>query len=72
MLASYRGGWLRRDLVAGLVLTALLVPQGMAYAELAGLPAITGLIRPSSACSVMPCSAHRGSWCSGPTPRWGR
>ncbi len=31
------------DLVAGLVLTALLVPQGMAYAELAGLPPITGL-----------------------------
>ena len=35
--------WLRRDLVAGLVLSAVLVPQGMAYAELAGLPAITGL-----------------------------
>ena len=32
-----------KDLVAGLVLTALLVPQGMAYAELAGLPPITGL-----------------------------
>jgi high affinity sulfate transporter 1 len=29
--------------VAGIVLTTLLVPQGMAYAELAGLPAITGL-----------------------------
>jgi high affinity sulfate transporter 1 len=29
--------------VAGVVLTTLLVPQGMAYAELAGLPAITGL-----------------------------
>jgi high affinity sulfate transporter 1 len=42
-LASYRAGWLRRDLVAGLVLTTLLVPQGMAYAELAGLPVITGL-----------------------------
>ena len=39
----YKGGWLRHDLVAGLVLTALLVPQGMAYAELAGLPPITGL-----------------------------
>ena len=43
MLASYRTAWLPKDLVAGLVLTALLVPQGMAYAELAGLPAITGL-----------------------------
>jgi high affinity sulfate transporter 1 len=43
MLATYRATWLPRDLVAGLVLTALLVPQGMAYAELAGLPAITGL-----------------------------
>jgi MFS superfamily sulfate permease-like transporter len=33
----------RHDLVAGIVRTTLLVPQGMAYAELAGLPAITGL-----------------------------
>ena len=43
VLASYRVSWLRSDLVAGIVLTTLLVPQGMAYAELAGLPAITGL-----------------------------
>ena len=43
MLRGYRREWLRKDVVAGLVLTALLVPQGMAYAELAGLPAITGL-----------------------------
>jgi high affinity sulfate transporter 1 len=42
-LSSYRASWLRRDVVAGIVLTTLLVPQGMAYAELAGLPAITGL-----------------------------
>jgi high affinity sulfate transporter 1 len=42
-LAGYQASWLRRDIVAGLVLTTLLVPQGMAYAELAGLPAITGL-----------------------------
>jgi len=40
---TYRRGWLGRDIVAGLVLCALLVPQGMAYAELAGLPAIMGL-----------------------------
>jgi high affinity sulfate transporter 1 len=42
-LSSYQMRWLPRDVVAGLVLTALLVPQGMAYAELAGLPTITGL-----------------------------
>ncbi len=40
---SYRRTWLRADLVAGLVLAAILVPQGMAYAELAGLPPVTGL-----------------------------
>src|SRR4051812_41808710 len=43
MLRHYRREWLPKDVVAGLVLTTLLVPQGMAYAELAGLPAITGL-----------------------------
>ena len=40
---SYRRRWLARDVVAGVVLSTLLVPQGMAYAELAGLPPITGL-----------------------------
>ena len=40
---GYRREWLRSDIVAGLVLAAILVPQGMAYAELAGLPAVTGL-----------------------------
>ena len=39
----FRREWLGKDLVAGLVLASLLVPQGMAYAQLAGLPAITGL-----------------------------
>jgi high affinity sulfate transporter 1 len=43
MLRDYRPAWLGKDVTAGLVLTALLVPQGMAYAELAGLPPITGL-----------------------------
>jgi high affinity sulfate transporter 1 len=43
MVEAYRRRWLRFDLVAGLVLAAVLVPQGMAYAELAGLPPVTGL-----------------------------
>ena len=42
-VSTYRRQWLVKDIVAGVVLTTLLVPQGMAYAELAGLPPITGL-----------------------------
>jgi high affinity sulfate transporter 1 len=42
-LREYRRRWLRSDLIAGIVLAAILVPQGMAYAELAGLPPVNGL-----------------------------
>jgi len=42
-LRTYERASLRPDLVAGIVLAAILVPQGMAYAQLAGLPAVTGL-----------------------------
>jgi high affinity sulfate transporter 1 len=40
---TYQPAWARPDIVAGVVLAAILVPQGMAYAELAGLPPVTGL-----------------------------
>ncbi|HEY5845757.1 MAG TPA: SulP family inorganic anion transporter, partial [Microlunatus sp.] len=43
LVTRYQRAWLAKDVVAGLVLSALLVPQGMAYAELAGLPPVTGL-----------------------------
>jgi high affinity sulfate transporter 1 len=43
LVRTYQRSWLVKDLVAGLVLTAILVPVGMAYAEAAGLPAIYGL-----------------------------
>ena len=43
VLRGYQAGWLQRDVVAGLVLTALLVPQGMAYAQLAGMPPVAGI-----------------------------
>jgi high affinity sulfate transporter 1 len=43
VVSTYQRRWLAKDVVAGLVLSALLIPQGMAYAELAGLPPITGL-----------------------------
>jgi sulfate permease, SulP family len=37
-LGGYRREWLRTDLIAGATITALLVPEGMAYAQLAGVP----------------------------------
>ncbi|MGQ9547024.1 MAG: SulP family inorganic anion transporter [Roseiflexus sp.] len=42
-LRTYPRAWLRDDLSAGLVLTTMLVPVGMAYAQAAGLPAVHGL-----------------------------
>jgi len=42
-LRHYQVAWLRHDLVAGLVLTTVLVPVGIAYAVASGLPAISGL-----------------------------
>jgi sulfate permease, SulP family len=43
VLRLYRRAWLRGDLVAGCTVAAYLVPQVMAYAEVAGLPPVTGL-----------------------------
>ena len=43
MLAGYSRTWLRGDLLAGSAVAAYLVPQVMAYAEVAGLPPQTGL-----------------------------
>jgi high affinity sulfate transporter 1 len=43
MLRSYDPAWLRHDLVAGLVLTTMLVPVGVAYAIASGVPGIYGL-----------------------------
>ena len=43
LLTDYRREFVRGDITAGLAVTALMVPHGMAYAELAGVPAVTGL-----------------------------
>jgi high affinity sulfate transporter 1 len=40
---QYQAGWLAHDIVAGVVLTTMLVPVGIAYAVASGLPGITGL-----------------------------
>jgi len=43
VLQHYNHAWLRHDIVAGLVLTTMLVPVGIAYAAASGLPGIYGL-----------------------------
>jgi SulP family sulfate permease len=43
VLLSYDRAWLRGDVLAGITVSAYLIPQVMAYAEVAGLPAIAGL-----------------------------
>ena len=42
-LRSYKAAWLPSDIVAGLVLTTMLVPVGIAYAVASGVPGIYGL-----------------------------
>jgi hypothetical protein len=64
-LRTYRREWVLSDLVAGLVLTAMLVPVGMGYAAASGLPAIYGLYA-----SIVPLIAYAIFWakpysCSG-------
>jgi len=43
VLRGYQRSWLRQDVVAGLVLTSMLLPVGLAYAQASGLPGICGL-----------------------------
>jgi high affinity sulfate transporter 1 len=43
MFREYEISWLRNDVVAGLVLTAMLLPVGIAYSTASGLPGIYGL-----------------------------
>jgi MFS superfamily sulfate permease-like transporter len=42
-LAGYRSGWARGDLVAGLTVWAVLIPEALAYASIAGVSSVVGL-----------------------------
>ncbi|HKJ07165.1 MAG TPA: SulP family inorganic anion transporter, partial [Flavobacteriaceae bacterium] len=42
-LGNYQPQWFKSDLSAGLTVGVMLIPQGMAYASIAGLPPVYGL-----------------------------
>lgn len=52
-LRNYRAAWLPGDLGAGFIVVLMLVPQGMAYALVAGLPPVAGLYA-----SILPALAY--------------
>jgi MFS superfamily sulfate permease-like transporter len=68
VLSRYEAAWLPNDVMAGLVLTTMLVPVGIAYAVASGVPGIYGLYATIVRCSPMPCSVRAASWCWGRTP----
>jgi SulP family sulfate permease len=60
-LRHYRRDWLRPDLIAGVTIAAYLVPQVMAYAQLAGLDPVVGLwsaVLPAIAYGLLTTSRH--------------
>lgn len=60
-LRHYRRDWLRPDLIAGVTVAAYLVPQVMAYAQLAGLDPVVGLwsaVLPAVAYGLLTTSRH--------------
>jgi MFS superfamily sulfate permease-like transporter len=72
LFRNYDRTWLRRDIFAGLVLTTMLVPVGIAYAEASGVPGIYGLYA-----TIIPLLAYAvfgpsRIWCSDRTPLWPR
>ncbi len=66
-LPNYNKEWLKGDIGAGLTVGVMLIPQGMAYASIAGLPAVYGLyasIVPYNICHFWYFKTI-GSWASG-------
>jgi SulP family sulfate permease len=49
LLTGYQRSWLRGDLVAGVTVTAIAIPESLGYASIAGLPVQTGLY-----CALVP------------------
>ena len=61
-LRDYRAAWLRGDVVAGLTVWAVLIPESLAYASIAGVSPVVGLYAAVPALLLYPVfgsSRHR-------------
>jgi MFS superfamily sulfate permease-like transporter len=61
-LRGYQRSWLRGDVVAGLTVWAVLVPEAPAYASIAGVSPVVGLYAGPGRCCCTPPSAAPGTW----------
>jgi len=60
-IRPYRRDWLSKDVVAGVTLAALAIPETMGYTKIAGMPVITGLytiLIPIAAFALLGSSKH--------------
>ncbi|MBV9359463.1 MAG: SulP family inorganic anion transporter, partial [Chloroflexi bacterium] len=60
-MRGYQRGWLRGDVVAGITLAAVAIPECMGYARIAGMPVVTGLytlLLPLAAFALLGSSWH--------------
>jgi len=61
-LRWYERGWLRGDVIAGLTVWAVLVPEALAYATIAGVSPVVGLTPPPVRSSSTRPSAAPDIW----------
>jgi high affinity sulfate transporter 1 len=60
-IRPYQRGWLQTDIIAGITLAALAIPETMGYTKIAGMPVITGLytiLIPIAAFALFGSSRH--------------
>ena len=60
-IVPYQRAWLPKDIVAGITLAALAIPEVMGYTKIAGMPVITGLytiLIPITAFALLGSSRH--------------
>jgi SulP family sulfate permease len=66
VLRSYRRGWILRDALAAVTISAVLIPQALAYGQLAGLSPVTGLYAALAPLLLYPLFASSRRLMAGP------